>query len=64
MEQKSHFGFLSLVYTSSRATKSAAKKVRKGVIGSTLRTYLIFGSSFGLHWNKKVGIFVSWDKDS
>ena len=56
--------FLSLVYTSSRATNSAAKKVHKGGIGSALQTFLIFGSSFGPHRSKKVGIFVSRDKDS
>ena len=29
---------------------SVAKKVRKGGIGSALRTFFIFGSAFGPHW--------------
>ena len=36
---------------------SVTKKVRKGGIGSALRTFLIFGSAFGPHWGKKSGHF-------
>ena len=42
---------------------SAAKKVRKGGIGSAMRTLLIFGSAFGPHWSEKVGILASRDKE-
>ena len=41
---------------------SAAKKVRKGGIGSALRTFPIFGSAFGPLWSEKVGIFTSRDE--
>ena len=45
-----------VIISKCNAECSVTKKVRKGGIRSALRTFLIFGSAFGPHWSKKVGI--------